>query len=114
MERLHIYNNMKNACYDIVDIKENVLYQIDNKQLYIRKRVKKLKYIYDIISYNTTVGYIIIKIDYNENIKHIQYNYTGYKYSVTTTRHVNYVNRIVHYLGLLECCNVDTDISVVY
>ena len=112
MERLHIYNNMKNGCYDIVDIKENVLYRIDNKQLYIRKRINKASYVYDIISYNTTVGYIIIKIDNNENIKHIQYNYTSHKYSVTTTRHVNYVNRIVHYLGLLSGCKVDTEVCV--
>ena len=109
MERLHIHNNMKNGCYNIIDIRENVLYQIDNKQLYIRKRINKASYVYDIISYNTIVGDITIKIDNNENIKHIKYSYTSYKYSVTTTRHINYFNRIVNYLGLLSCCKVDIE-----
>ena len=109
MKRINIYNNIKNACYNIVDIKENVLYQIDNKQLYIRKRINKTSYTYDIISYNTIVGDITISIDNNENIKHIKYRYTSCKYSVTTTRHVNYVNRIVQYLGLLSYCRVNTE-----
>ena len=107
MERINIYNNMKNACTYILDIRDNVKYRIDNKELYIIKNSYGNYHRYTILSYDTIVAYIGIDYDKNENIKHIRYNYTTSKYSRTTTKHIHYVYRIVHYLGLLECCKVN-------
>lgn len=107
MEKIIIHNDIRNACTFILDIRDNVKYRIDNKELYIIKNSYGNYHRYTILSYDTIVAYIGIDYDKNENIKHIRYNYTTYKYSRTTTKHIHYVYKILKCLSILNDCKVN-------
>ena len=56
-----------------------------NEHKFISKLVK------DIEDKFSVLAYAYIDIDNNDNIKHIRYSYSTYKYSRTTKKHIKYV-----------------------